>query len=76
MEFYDEHTGFLAMERTTGYAAAIVLAMLARREIKDPGVLSLETAVSPTRFVEELRRRGMSVKETVRPMPESDKKGV
>ncbi len=76
MEFYDEHTGFLAMERTTGYAAAIVLAMLARREIKNPGVLSLETAVSSTRFVEELRRRGMKVKETVRPMPSSDKKGV
>lgn len=69
MEFYDEHTGFLAMERTTGFAAAIIMIMLAKREIGDPGVLSLETAVSPKRFVEELRRRGMSVKETVRPAP-------
>lgn len=76
MEFYDERTGFLAMERTTGFTAAILMIMLAKREIGDPGVLSLETAVSPQRFVEELRRRGMQVKETVRSTPSSDKKGV
>lgn len=71
MEFYDEKTGFLAMERTTGFSAAIVMTLLAQGEVKEPGVLPLETAVSSKRFVEELRRRGMGIKETVRSTPET-----
>lgn len=63
LEFYDPATGFSAMERTTGFSTGIVAAMLARGEIKDKGVVPLETAVPAGPFVKELYRRGMVVKE-------------
>jgi len=60
IDFYDEATGFRAMERTTGWHAAIVTEMIARGEIP-PGAHSVETGVPPGRFVEEARRRGLSI---------------
>ena len=63
LERYDPATGFSAMERTTGFSTGIVAAMLARGEIKEKGVVPLETAVPAGPFVKELHRRGMSVKE-------------
>ncbi|MBI3611529.1 MAG: saccharopine dehydrogenase NADP-binding domain-containing protein [Nitrospirae bacterium] len=63
LEFYDPATGFSAMERTTGFSTGIVAAMLARGDIKDKGVVPLETAVPAGPFVKELHRRGMAVKE-------------
>ncbi len=63
LELYDPATGFSAMERTTGFSTGIVAAMLARGEIKDKGVVSLETAVPAGPFVKALNRRGMIVKE-------------
>lgn len=63
LELYDPATGFSAMERTTGFSTGIVAAMLARGEIKDKGVVPLETAVPAGPFVKELNRRGMIVKE-------------
>jgi lysine 6-dehydrogenase len=63
LELYDPATGFSAMERTTGFSTGIVAAMLARGEIKDKGVVPLETAVPAGPFVKALNRRGMVVKE-------------
>ncbi|MBI3811528.1 MAG: saccharopine dehydrogenase NADP-binding domain-containing protein [Nitrospirae bacterium] len=63
LELYDPATGFSAMERTTGFSTAIVAAMLARGDIKDKGVVPLETAVPAGPFVKELSRRGIAVKE-------------
>ena len=63
LERYDPATGFSAMERSTGFSTGIVAAMLARGEIKEKGVVPLETAVPAGPFVKELHRRGMSVKE-------------
>ena len=57
---YDEETGFTAMERTTGWHAAIVAGMIARGTIP-PGAHPVETGVSPTRFVQEARARGLSI---------------
>ncbi|MBL8163160.1 MAG: saccharopine dehydrogenase NADP-binding domain-containing protein [Anaerolineae bacterium] len=59
---YDETTGFTAMERLTGWHAAIMTQFIARREIP-PGVWSLEKAVSATRFLQEVRRRGFQITE-------------
>ena len=59
LDRFDEATGFSAMERTTGFATAIVCAMQARREVR-PGALPLETAIDAAKFVEELRHRGMA----------------
>lgn len=61
---FDDATGFTAMERTTGWHAAIVAAMLARGEIA-PGATPLETAVPALRFVEQARSRGFSITETL-----------
>ena len=60
VDWYDETTGFTSMERTTGWHAAIVAAMLARGETPI-GAVPLELAVPGGRFVEEARRRGFSI---------------
>jgi len=64
IDFYDERTGFRAMERTTGWHAAIVAGMIARGEIP-PGAHPVETGVPAGRFVEEARKRGLSITERV-----------
>jgi lysine 6-dehydrogenase len=61
---YDEATGFTAMERTTGWHAAIVAAMLARGEIA-PGATPLEAAVPAPAFVQQARLRGFVIHEQV-----------
>jgi lysine 6-dehydrogenase len=59
---YDAATGFTAMERLTGWHAAIMAQFIARREIA-PGILSLEKAISATRFLDEVRHRGFQITE-------------
>ncbi|HYY56089.1 MAG TPA: saccharopine dehydrogenase C-terminal domain-containing protein [Pyrinomonadaceae bacterium] len=61
LDTQDEATGFTAMERTTGFHAAIVAQMMARGETPR-GAIPLERAVSAARMVEEVGRRGMEVK--------------
>jgi lysine 6-dehydrogenase len=58
----DAKTGFTAMERTTGFSAAIVAEMLARGEAR-PGVRTQEDAVPPEAFARELARRGLRLKD-------------
>ena len=67
VDLYDEKTGFRAMERVTGWHAAIAAEMIARREI-GPGAHSVETGIPPERFVEEARKRGFSIKTRVNPL--------
>jgi lysine 6-dehydrogenase len=64
---YDPKTGFTAMQRTTGFSAAIVLEMLAQGRIPWKGAVPLEKAVPGRLFLDEIRRRGIAVKETVTP---------
>ena len=66
-DFYDEETGFTAMERTTGWDGAIVAEMMARGQTPR-GAVSLELAVQPDLFVAELARRGIEVKTRVSPL--------
>ena len=61
---FDEETGFTAMERTTGWSAAIVAQMMARGQTPR-GAGGVETFVPGRPFVEELRRRGLNVTERV-----------
>lgn len=58
----DAKTGFTAMERTTGFSAAIVAEMLAHGEAR-PGVRTQEDAVPPEAFARELGRRGLRLEE-------------
>jgi lysine 6-dehydrogenase len=63
-DYYDEETGFTAMERTTGWDAAIVAAMMARGQTPR-GAVPVELSVPPELFVEELARRGIRVQSRV-----------
>ena len=64
MDFYDEGTGFTAMERTTGWDAAIVAGMMARGQTPR-GAVPVELAVPSSLFVEELAKRGIHVQTSV-----------
>jgi lysine 6-dehydrogenase len=64
IDYADERTGFTAMERGTGWSAAIVAEMMARGDtLKGAG--GVETMVPAGPFVEELRRHGLNVTEKV-----------
>lgn len=66
LEYADPKTGFSAMQRTTGFSAAIILEMLARNEIPQIGVVPIEKAVQGSLFLKEIKERGIKVKETIR----------
>lgn len=63
LDYHNESTGFTAMERTTGFAAAIVCAHLASGRAPK-GAVSLEHAMPGALFLEELKRRSIPVTET------------
>lgn len=59
--YYDEATGFTAMEQGTGWHAAILTIAIASGHITH-GVIPLEKAMSGSDFVDEAAKRGFSVK--------------
>lgn len=59
---YDPATGFSAMERLTGWHAAIMAGFVADSTVP-PGVHPVEKAVDAARFLEEVRRRGFAIEE-------------
>jgi lysine 6-dehydrogenase len=63
-DYYDDTTGFTAMERTTGWHASIVGAMIARGEVP-AGAIPVELAVSGERMMEECRLRGMTIHQSI-----------
>ncbi len=64
IDYYDPETGFTAMERGTGWSAAIVAEMMARGQTPR-GAGGVETMVPAQPFVEQLRWRGISVTQKV-----------
>jgi len=62
IDFYDETTGFTAMQRTTGWDGAIVAIMNAKGDTPR-GAKPVEIAVPAGLFVEELKKRGFSLTE-------------
>ena len=64
IDYFDGATGFTAMERCTGWSAAIVAEMMAEGQTPH-GAGGVETQVPARPFVEELRRRGIDVTEQV-----------
>jgi lysine 6-dehydrogenase len=64
IDFYDEATRFTAMERATGWSAAIVLEMAARGQTPR-GSGGVESFVPADLFVQEMRRHGFNVTEQV-----------
>jgi lysine 6-dehydrogenase len=66
IDFYDEQTGFTAMQRLTGWHASIVAILSARGQV-DRGAVPVELAVPGRIIVEEARRRGLSIRERIWP---------
>lgn len=67
IDYYDEATGFTAMQRMTGWHASIVAAMMANQETPK-GSIPLELAVPGWAFVREARRRGFKITERCGPI--------
>src|SRR5258706_5871307 len=59
-DYYDEMTGFTAMERTTGWHAAIMAGLVARSH-KPRGAVPGELAVPGATFWGEFRKRGFNL---------------
>ena len=65
---YDPKTGFMSMERLTGFHAAVMLEMAVRGRTKK-GVLGLEEAVDPFEFVSEIKKIGFKITERFSLLP-------
>ncbi|WP_279011005.1 saccharopine dehydrogenase family protein [Synergistes jonesii] len=63
IDYYDEATGFTAMQRTTGWDASVTAIMNAKG-ITPRGAHNVEAAVPGELFVEELKKRGFNIQET------------
>ncbi|TFG25394.1 MAG: hypothetical protein EU532_11720 [Promethearchaeota archaeon] len=60
IDYYDDNTGFTAMERTTGWDASIVAIMMAQGKIQK-GAIPVELAIPGDLFVKELKKRGIKI---------------
>jgi saccharopine dehydrogenase-like NADP-dependent oxidoreductase len=58
--FYDEKTGFTAMEQGTGWHASILTHAIARGAVPT-GAVPLEKAMDGTTFVREASKRGFEI---------------
>ncbi len=63
----DDQTGFTAMEKLTGWHAALMLEMAVQERCKE-GVWGVETAVEPADFMEEVKKRGFDIEEKFSPV--------
>jgi lysine 6-dehydrogenase len=61
---YDEKTGFTAMQRLTGWHASILL-IAAVNGLVRPGAVSVESSLPGRTIVDECRRRGFAITQTV-----------
>lgn len=57
----DEVTKFTSMERLTGFSAAIYVREIAQGNV-EPGCIRYEKAVTGTKFVEEIQKRGVKLR--------------
>ncbi len=62
---FDEATGLSAMMRTTAFPASIIAQMMAKGEVKMRGATPQERAIDPEKFVAELARREIIIKESL-----------
>jgi lysine 6-dehydrogenase len=65
LDMRDLETGLFAMNRTVGYTASIVAQMIAGGEIKSKGLLTAIKDIPCTRFLDEIRKRGIRITEKV-----------
>src|SRR6266568_576547 len=63
LDYYDEATGIRAMMRTTGFSLAITGLMQVDGRIGSTGVYTPDEAVPFQAYVDELRKRGVEIRE-------------
>jgi len=63
VDFFDEAHGISAMMRTTGYSLSVTGQMQARGEIGVKGVHTPDECVPAPKYIGELRRRGIDIRE-------------
>jgi lysine 6-dehydrogenase len=61
LDFYDDTTGFTAMQRTTGFGATIVGIMLANGQAP-AGSIRLERDIDSEKYIAEMRHRNFDLK--------------
>ncbi len=66
LDYGDPRRGFTAMQRTTGFPAAIILAHLAHGGVFQTGVVPVEKAINGPWMLAAARARGIRIKETIR----------
>jgi lysine 6-dehydrogenase len=67
LDYHDDKADITAMERTTGFSLSITGQLQARREVNQTGVLTPDLAVPAEKYIAELRRRGVRIREHHRP---------
>lgn len=65
IDYYDEETGFTAMQRLTGWHASIIAILAAQGKLPH-GVIPVELVVPGATIVEEARQRGLVIQEDIR----------
>ncbi|MFN2571965.1 MAG: saccharopine dehydrogenase family protein [Gemmatimonadales bacterium] len=63
LDYFDPQTGISAMMRTTGYSLAITGVMQVDGRIRSAGVYTPDEAVPFQAYVEELKQRGVEIRE-------------
>jgi lysine 6-dehydrogenase len=63
VDYYDDKTGISAMERSTGYSLSITGQMQARGEIGKAGVFTPDEAIPAEKYISELGKRGVMIRE-------------
>jgi lysine 6-dehydrogenase len=64
LEYEDAMTGFTAMQRATGFTAAVALEMLVAGTVRAVGVAPLERAFPPAPFLDAVQRRGLRIRDS------------
>ncbi|MEO7674904.1 MAG: saccharopine dehydrogenase C-terminal domain-containing protein [Pyrinomonadaceae bacterium] len=64
VDMQDKATGLSAMMRTTAFPASIVAQMMASGDVLEQGATPQEKAIDPDKFVAELERRNITIKES------------
>ncbi|HMC55488.1 MAG TPA: saccharopine dehydrogenase C-terminal domain-containing protein [Gemmatimonadaceae bacterium] len=63
LDYHDAKHGISAMERTTGFSLAITGLMQVRQQVTGAGVMTPDEAMPPARYIEELAKRGINIRE-------------
>ncbi|MDQ3951288.1 MAG: saccharopine dehydrogenase NADP-binding domain-containing protein [Gemmatimonadota bacterium] len=72
----DERRGISAMMRTTGYSLSIIGQLQVRGEVQPPGVHTPDECVPAPRYIEELAKRGVRIKQVAAEAARTEGRGL